>query len=226
MFGTQMDFEAHQPDTNAWAHDQYDDCSYENPTPQPAKRRKPAMFILTAMIGFWASFWSYPSSMHTAPPMHELESRLPGNDGAKKIFVTLDSDSGAESQTGNFHSLIKLHTSASITCGYHAEHMTWIFNSITSIGNSGCILQRCTASTASLLQESQCVPKTRRLQSMSPSFWPSQSLGLAALTSHMRASTLTCRHTLQIQWSIMITGNCWQGWIPIKRYAKSPFHDC
>ena len=48
------------------------------------------------MIGFWASFWSHPSSMHTAPPLHELQSRLPGNDGAKKVFVTLDdSDSSA-----------------------------------------------------------------------------------------------------------------------------------
>lgn len=114
LFHTQMDFKAPEPDMCACSHDHADDCIFDNPAPQPALRRKPAMYLLKAMIGFWASSWSHPTSTDAAPPLHELESRLPENDGAKKVFVTLDSESGAPTRSDSFHSLPSLNSSASI----------------------------------------------------------------------------------------------------------------
>ena len=88
---TQMDFEGPEPDMCACPHDHADDCVFDNPAPQPTSHASDVLAQGSDRL-LGAILQSHPSSMHTAPPLHELESRLPRNEGAKKVFVTIDNE--------------------------------------------------------------------------------------------------------------------------------------
>ena len=124
----QMESDAHQPDGCACMHDYHDDSPVEDPPTQPARCRKPVQYFLKQMLGFWASLWTHPPYLHTAPPLGELESRLPGCDGARKVFVTF-SESGAPTRE-QLSSFVEPCACASTASCQNAEDNTYAFISV------------------------------------------------------------------------------------------------